>query len=260
MPGRDGDCVLCDPFYRFYLEARGSGDYIRSWNSSGSKFTQALWLENCNARSQESGDRWRKSGGTDWRGTETNYQNQIPGNYKPTVITNHCYISAARKPEALVGRKQRNQTGKKRCDMTKIVSLFRSNDALGTSQLFEDATKIKVHGIIWQMAGFRVAGVTLVPLCVKLEIQHSQPIGIILKPNTDFSLSCPVSCQYFHIFTFLWRSQPRKDTSKLEAKANVHISHDSTKWFGSQWKSEIIILQIDKITRLSLPGINCVFC
>ena len=39
--------MLCDPFYRFYLEARGSGDYIRSWSSSGSKFTQAvvIWLE-----------------------------------------------------------------------------------------------------------------------------------------------------------------------------------------------------------------------
>ena len=88
----------------------------------------------------------------------------------------------------------------KRCDTAKIVSLFRSNDALGISQLFEDATKIKVHGIIWQMAGFRVAGVTLVPLCVKLEIQHSQPIGIILKPNTDFSLSCPVFVSIFSDF------------------------------------------------------------
>ena len=34
--------IVCDPFYRFYLEARGgSGDYIRSWHS-GSKFTQTV--------------------------------------------------------------------------------------------------------------------------------------------------------------------------------------------------------------------------
>ena len=132
--------------------------------------------------SEESGDRWRKSGGTDWglRTEETNYQNQIPGNYKPTMITNHhCYISsAALKLENLVNKaiirtgNRRNQTWKI-YQGTKIVSLFWSNDALGTSQLFEDATKIKVHGIIWLMAGFRVAKVTLVPLCVKLEIHHS---------------------------------------------------------------------------------------
>ena len=35
--------ILCDPFYHFIWRrvVRGSGDYIRSWNS-GSKFTQTV--------------------------------------------------------------------------------------------------------------------------------------------------------------------------------------------------------------------------
>lgn len=51
------------------------------------------------------------------------------------------------------------------------------------------------------MAGFRVAPVTLVPVSVELEIQHSQPIGIILKQNTEYFFL--VSSFRVNIFTFL---------------------------------------------------------
>ena len=182
------------------------------------------------------------------------------------MITNHhCYISsAALKLENLVNKaiirtgNRRNQTWKI-YQGTKIVSLFWSNDALGTSQLFEDATKIKVHGIIWLMAGFRVAKVTLVPLCVKLEIHHSSAHWNNIKAKYWISLSCPaVFVSIFSNF-YIFVTQSAK---KGHEQSQGECSHESTtKWFGSQWKiSEIIILQIDKITRLSLQGINCVFC